>query len=98
MCTAQSNPSMELNGVNEPTITATPIVDQPPLFWKWSKASCALLKDGAFASKGITTANTPATCSASRHISTTGNFFATAVLKRMANVTAAITNSVPCHL
>lgn len=96
MCTEQSNPSMELKDVSNPTMNATPIVGQLPPFSKWSKAVLASFR-GDRTKRGMTIAKTPTTWTSRISPSTSGSFLAKEVLNMIENAITAITMRVPCH-
>jgi hypothetical protein len=96
MCTAQSNPNIEMIGVSNPIITDTPVLLHPPLLENSVKTAFALLR-GARTQSGIIMAKRPKTWRTKTRPSTKGSFLARKVLKRIEKVEMAITSMVPCQ-
>ena len=97
MCTEQSYPINTFSGVTNPIIAESPVVGQPPLFWKSSSATCAGAR-GAITQSGTMMAKMPHRCKTSTMPSMRGSRTARKVLNMIEDEMTAIVSRVACHL
>jgi hypothetical protein len=93
ICAAESEPVNEMTAVRIPTSADVPSLFHPPPLLKVVKTSFAFAR-GARVQRGIKIAKKPAIWIRSRIASTSGNFLARNVLKKMENAATAIISSV----